>query len=134
MSPDKEIDSYIQKQKSPNKKILIALRKLLHKTIPGCDEKMAWGVPTFRGGRFYIVSLKGSVNLGFAISGLEKDEQALFEGAGKTMRHIKIGTLSQIDTKKLAALIKLVDKKAQTKAVCRPCQKRLHSREASPHK
>jgi len=41
----------------------------------------------------------------------------LFEGKGKTMRHIKIPTLESIDENRLVKLIEMVDKKA----ICRPC-------------
>jgi len=51
------------------------------------------------------------VHVGFAINGLSKEEIRLFEGSGKTMRHIKIHSLDDIDEKKLVELIQLVDKK-----------------------
>ena len=57
------------------------------------------------------------MHVGFAINGLSKEEIGLFEGSGKTMRHIKIHSLDDIDTEKLVKLIKLVDKKA----ICKPC-------------
>jgi hypothetical protein len=41
----------------------------------------------------------------------------LFEGTGKTMRHIKIPTLDDLDKKMLVKMIKLVDKKT----VCKQC-------------
>ena len=76
---------------------------------------MAWGVITFAAGKFYIAAMKNRVHVGFAITGLNKDEISLFEGSGKTMRHIKIPTLEDIDQKKLVRLIELVDKKATCK-------------------
>jgi len=60
--------------------------------------------------------MKNRVHVGFAITGLNKDEISLFEGSGKTMRHIKNSTLEDIDQKKLVRLIELVDKKA----ICKP--------------
>ena len=110
---DKKIDEYIEKQKSPQKEILKKLRKLILKTILDCDERMAWGVPVFKKGKFYIVGLKDKVNLGFAIKGLTKKEVESFEGNGKTMRHIKIYSLEDYDEKKIVKLVKLVDKKAK---------------------
>lgn len=77
---------------------------------------MGWGVITFSAGKFYIAAMKNRVHVGFAINGLTKDEIGLFEGSGKTMRHIKIATLEDIDQKKLANLIEMVDRKA----VCKP--------------
>ena len=78
---------------------------------------MKWGVPVFADGKFYIASLKNHVNLGFSIDGLNEKEIALFEGSGKTMRHIKIKSLQDINEEKLIMLIKLVNEKA----ICQPC-------------
>jgi uncharacterized protein YdhG (YjbR/CyaY superfamily) len=114
---DKKIADYINKQKMPQKEIIEKIRKIFLKTIPDCDEKMAWGVITFSNNKFYIVGLKKHVHAGFAINGLNKEEMSQFEGNGKTMRHIKIETLKDIDEKKLVKLIKLVNKKA----MCKPC-------------
>jgi hypothetical protein len=109
---DKKIDEYINKQDSPQKEICTYLRKMIHKTIPGSKEEMKWGVPVFAGGKFYIGSFKNSVNLGFSIIGLDNNEIALFEGTGKTMRHIKIRSLEDIDDNRLVKLINLVNEKA----------------------
>ena len=114
---DKKVDEYIQKQKSPQKEILQKVRKIFQKTLPSCEEKMTWGVVTFAGGKFYIAAMKNRVHVGFAITGLNKEEIRLFEGSGKTMRHIKIPSLEDIDEKILVKLIKIVDKKA----ICKPC-------------
>lgn len=104
-----KIDEYINKQKSPQKEICLYLINLIHKTLPAVKEEMKWSVPVFAGGKFYIVSLKNHVNLGFSVNGLNESEIALFEGSGKTMRHIKIKSLEDIDEKKLVKLIKLVN-------------------------
>jgi len=109
---DIKIDEYIKKQKSPHKEVCIYLRDLIHKTLPEVNEEMKWGVPAFAGDKFYIVSLKNHVNLGFSINGLDEKEISLFEGSGKTMRHIKIQSLQDIDEKKLLWLINLVNEKA----------------------
>jgi len=114
---DKKIADYINKQKSPQKEILKEVRDIILKTLPGCEEKMTWGVVAFAENKFYIVALKNRVHVGFAINGLSKEEISLFEGSGKTMRHIKIHSLADIDEKKLAKLIRMVNKKA----VCNPC-------------
>jgi hypothetical protein len=56
--------------------------------------------------------MKNRVHVGFAINGLSNEEIKLFEGSGKTMRHIKIHSLDEIDKERLIKLIKLVDEKA----------------------
>jgi len=114
---DKQVEEYIEKQKSPQKEIIQKVRKIFQKTLPSCEVKKAWGVIVFSGGKFYIGAIKNRVHVGFAINGLSKEEIDLFEGSGKTMRHIKIHSLEEIDEGKLVKLIRLVDKKA----ICKPC-------------
>ena len=107
-----KVDEYLNKQKSPQKEVIVLLRSLIHKTIPGISEEIKWGVPVFAGGKFYIGSLKNHVNLGFSINGLSDGEVALFKGSGKTMRHIKVKSIHDVEEEKLVKLIKLVNEKA----------------------
>ncbi|OGO06206.1 MAG: hypothetical protein A2Z76_03350 [Chloroflexi bacterium RBG_13_56_8b] len=104
-----KVDDYINQQGSPQKEICQHLRSLILKTIPGAREEMKWGVPAFADGKFYIVALKDHVNLGFAIKGLTKEDMVLFDGGGKTMKHVKIDTMKTIDEKRIVALLKLVN-------------------------
>jgi len=105
-----KVEAYIQKQKSPQKEICQKLREIILKTFPDAKEEMKWGVPAFADGKFYIVALKDHVNIGFSIEGLSKDEIALFDGGGKTMKHIEIGTMQDIDEKRIVKLLKMVEK------------------------
>lgn len=114
---DTQVKAYIDRQKSPQKEIIQKVRKIFQETLPGCEEKIAWGVIALRDGKFYIAAMKNRVHVGFAITGLSKEEIDIFEGAGKTMRHIKIPSVMDIEEKKLVKLIKMVDKKA----ICKPC-------------
>ena len=114
---DKQVEDYIEKQKSPQKEIIQKVRNIFLKTLPNCEEKSAWGVIALGGGKFYIGAIKNRVHVGFAINGLNEEEIGLFEGSGKTMRHVKIHSLEDIDEKKLVKLIKLVDKKT----ICNQC-------------
>ena len=107
-----EVEAYIAKLKSPQKEIIEKVRKIFKKTLPSVEEKKMWGVIGFEDGKFYLGAIKDRVHVGFAITGLTKEQVGLFEGSGKTMRHIKIGSVQDIDEKKLVKLIKLVDKKA----------------------
>ncbi len=116
---EEKTNDYINKQQSPQKEILTRLRKVLKKTLKTADEKMQWGVITFDHGKFYLAALKGKVHIGFAITGLSKEEISSFEGTGKTMRHIKIFTVKDIDEVKIANLIRLVERKAK----CVECKK-----------
>ncbi|MBN2454552.1 hypothetical protein JXB11_03325, partial [Candidatus Woesearchaeota archaeon] len=66
------------------------------------------GVPWY--GKYYLVALKDHVNIGFAVTGLPKREMDLFEGKGKTMRHLKIFSEKEIDKKKIVKLLKVAKK------------------------
>lgn len=107
------VNDYINMQGSPVKEICKKVRNLIFKAIPGVKEEMKWGVPVYAGGKFYIGALKDHVNMGFSVNGLSKKEIAFFEGSGKIMRHIKIGSLRDIDEGKIVKLLKLVNKKAK---------------------
>jgi hypothetical protein len=107
------IDDYINKQGSPQREICLKLRSLILKTVPGAKEEMKWGVPAFADGKFYIVALKDHVNLGFAIKGLTKEDTTLFDGGGKTMKHIEVDKVENIDEKRITGLLKLVAQKTQ---------------------
>jgi len=112
-----QVEEYIKKQKSPQKEIILKVREIFLKTLQNCEEKKTWGVVVFGNDKFYIAAMKNRVHVGFAINGLSKEEIKLFEGSGKTMRHIKIHSLNDIDENKLVKLIKMVDKKT----TCNPC-------------
>ena len=104
---DKNVDDYIEKQKSPQKEICIRIRKIILKTFPDIKEEMKMGVLWYEG-KYYIVALKDHVNLGFSLKGLSKKEEEFFEGSGKTMRHIKVYSLKEIDDEKIIKLLKIV--------------------------
>ena len=107
---NKKVKDYIDRQASPQKEICTKVRKILLATIPEVEEEFKNGAPWY--GKFYIAGLKNSVNIGFSITGLDKDELKLFKGAGKFMRHIKIHTVDDIDEERMKTLFKLVWEKA----------------------
>ena len=103
------VAEYIGKQKSPQKEICQKLREIILKTYPDIEERMWVGVPWYEG-RYYIVALKDHVNLGFAIQGLSANELGLFEGKGKTMRHVKFYSVEDIQEKQIVTLLKVAEK------------------------
>ena len=104
---DKKVDDYIEKQKSPQREICQRLREIILETFPDIKEEMKMGVPWYEE-KYYIVALKDYVNLGFSLEGLSKEEIGLFEGGGKTMKHIKIRSLGEIDEVSIVELLKVV--------------------------
>lgn len=111
---DDKVDEYIEKQKSPQKEIIVKLRKIILNTFPKIKEEFKNGVPWY--GKYYLVGLKDHVNIGFSISGLTKKEMDLFEGKGKLMRHLKIYSLKDVDEKRIVKLLRVADK-----SCCEPC-------------
>ncbi len=114
---DSKIASYIEKQPSPQKEIILKIRAIFRENLPNFEEEKKWGAITFAGGKFYIGVVKDRVHIGFAISGLNEEEISSLEGTGKTMRHIKIHSLDSIEQEKLVKLIQLVDRNA----IFKPC-------------
>jgi hypothetical protein len=106
---DKKVDDYVEKQKSPQKEICAKLRKIILETFPDIKEEMKLGVPWYED-KYYIVALKNHVNLGFSLEGLSEKEIGLFEGGGKTMKHIKVRSLDEIDEKDIVKLLNVVKK------------------------
>jgi len=102
-----KIDDYMQKQDSPQKEICQRLRSLILRIFPDMKEEMKWGVPIFGDGKFYIVALKDHVNLGFSLRGLSEEEKAFFQGGGRTMKHIEITSLKDIDETKIVKLLEV---------------------------
>jgi hypothetical protein len=104
---DEKVKEYLDKQKTPQKEICQKLREIILGTFPNIKEEMKWGVPNY-GNLYYYVALKNHVNLGFSIKNLTNDEIKLLEGTGKTMRHIKIRNVDDIDEQKIAKLLQMV--------------------------
>ncbi len=113
-----DVDSYIKKQKNPQKEILERLREIIKKNFKGIKEEIRMGVPWYEG-RYYLVGLKDSVNIGFSVKGLNKKDASNFNGSGEYMRHLKFKSLEEVDEEKIARLLKLVKEKAE----CGSCWK-----------
>lgn len=105
---DNKVTEYINKQKSPQKEICENIRKIIFKAFPNINEEMKWGVPSYNNGKYYFVSLKNHVNLGFSIKGLSKEDLKLFSKVGKTTANIEIKELKEINKKEIIKLLKLI--------------------------
>jgi len=105
-----KVENYLKKQPSPQREICQELRSIIHKTFPTIREDMKYGVPYYDND-FYIVGLKDHVNLGVSIQNLTQEEISLFEGTGKTTRHIKLSSMEEINEENIISLLKLVRKK-----------------------
>ncbi|NMC36039.1 DUF1801 domain-containing protein [Candidatus Beckwithbacteria bacterium] len=110
---NQKVDAYIEKQKTPQKEICQTIRQIIFDTFPDMQEEMKWGVPAYGNGQYYIVALKDHVNLGFSLKGLINEDMALFDGGGKTMKHITISSIKNIDKKRIINLLKLVEERSK---------------------
>ena len=108
---NREVTLYIERQISPQKEICQRLREIILRSFPAIGEEMKMGVPWYEG-KFYLVALKHHVNLGVSIKGLSPPEINAFSGKGKTMRHIQISSVSEIDEAWIVPLLKLVYEKS----------------------
>lgn len=106
---DNRVEKYIKKQGSPQREIIEKLRHIILNTCPDIKEELKMGVPWYEG-KYYLVGLKDHVNIGFSIEGMSEDEKKLFEGTGKTMKHIKIFSLKEINEEEVVKLLKVVKK------------------------
>ena len=104
---DAQVGQYVERQSSPLKEIVGRVRKIILRTFPDVKEEMKMGVPWYDG-KLYVAALKDHVNLGFCLKGLSQKEKRLLEGSGRTMRHVKIHSLKDIDDKKIEKLLIMV--------------------------
>ncbi|HOC78617.1 MAG TPA: DUF1801 domain-containing protein [Methanofastidiosum sp.] len=102
---------YLEKQTPDRSKIMEKLREILIEAVPGLNEKMEYGVMCYDD-LYYIANLPKHINMGFSIIGLNPEEVKLFQGTGKTMRHLKFVDIDSIDKEELLKIIKLVREKA----------------------
>jgi hypothetical protein len=104
-----KVDNYITNLSSPQREISQKLRNIILTTYPDIKEEMKYGVPYYDA-NFYIVGLKDHVNLGVSIRNLTPEEISLFEGTGKTTRHIKVSSVEEINEEEIKSLLLLVKK------------------------
>ncbi|NBC64075.1 MAG: hypothetical protein GVY07_00255 [Bacteroidetes bacterium] len=102
------VETYFSALTSPQKEICLKLREIIFRQIPNLQELMKWGVPAYAGGKFYIVALKGHVNLGFSLKDLREKKHQMLKGSGSTMKHLEFLTLDDIDELMIKDLLKSV--------------------------
>ena len=106
-----QVKLYLEKQSPDRCKIMEKLREILIEAVPGLNEKMEYGVLCYDD-LYYIANLPKHINMGFSIIGLTPEEIKLFQGTGKTMRHLKFLDIDSINKEELVKIIKLVSDKA----------------------
>jgi hypothetical protein len=106
-----QVRVYLEKQSPDRRKIMEKLREILIDAVPNLNEKMEYGVMCYDD-LYYIANLPKQINMGFSIIGLTPEEIKLFQGTGKTMRHLKFLDIDSINKEELVKIIRLVHDKA----------------------
>lgn len=104
------VDEFILGLPNDIQEITVALRKIILNSSPELIEEFKWSMPnySYNGLVCYLQTSKKHVNLGFH-KGNElqsKDTNKLLQGTGKTMRHIRIKKLDEIQSEIFSSLIK----------------------------
>ena len=69
MNTNREVEGYVEKQKSPQREIIQRVREMILKSFPDIEEEFKMGAPWYEG-KYYVVAFKDHVNLGFSVKGL----------------------------------------------------------------
>lgn len=108
MSSEK-VDQYINEFPENIQAITRTLRKLILNTSLNLVEEYKWSMPnySYKGLVCYLQASKNHVNLGFHNGNeLEKlDVHHLLQGSGKTMRHIRIKSMEDINEEVITEFI-----------------------------
>lgn len=99
-----QVTEYIENAPTDQREVMKTVRDLIHQTVPNVTEEFKWSRPIFKTTKdfAYLQANKSHINLGF-YKDFEKlnDPNKLLEGTGKTMRHIKLKKVSDIDSELL---------------------------------
>ena len=100
-----QVNEYINNAPKEQKEILETIRLLIHKNVENVTEEFKWSRPVFKSTKAfaYLQTNKNHVNLGF-YKDFEKlnDPEGVLEGTGKTMRHIKLKSISDVNSNRLS--------------------------------
>jgi hypothetical protein len=99
-----EINLYIDQAPQAQQAVLKAMRDLIHQTLPDVVESFKWSRPIFSKQKdfAYLLSNKNYVTFGLNEFQKIKNPQGRLEGTGKSMRHVKLKSMEDIDPKLFA--------------------------------
>lgn len=95
-----QVTDYINQSPDEQRKIMEEIRRLIHGSVDGVTEEFKWSRPVFKKSKdfAYLKIAKSYVTLGFFNFTKIDDRHNKLEGIGQEMRHIKIKTMSDIDS------------------------------------
>ena len=104
-------DAYFAEQSPEKRALLLKLRALVTKTVPGATVSIKWGVPIYaaESGKSIcaLAAFKENVAINFfAPPAALADPGKKLQGAGKTSRMLKVSTAADIDSASIARWLK----------------------------
>lgn len=108
MNYNKQVTEYIGNATEEQIVILEALRKLIHVTVDNISEEIKWGFAVFSQTKdfAYLQYAKKHITIGFYNIDKIQDPDNLLEGEGNTLKHIKIKSKDEIDSKIISQWLK----------------------------
>ena len=105
-----EVKSYIEKSAENHQELLNELRKLIFIVAPNTNEQFKWSRPVYAIEKdfCYLKASKKHVTLGFFEFEKIKTNKHLIEGTGKSMRHVKLDHVKEIDEFQIKNMIEEV--------------------------
>ncbi|SOC06007.1 hypothetical protein SAMN05880501_104157 [Ureibacillus xyleni] len=105
------VDQYIDKLPEEIQQITVELRKIILDSSPHLKEEFKWSMPnySYNGLVCYLQPAKNHVNLGFHRGNELKNKEwgHFLHGTGKSMRHIQINNMQEIQKDAFTSLIKI---------------------------
>ena len=108
MARSKNVDSWIFEHDPAIRQICVALRDAIMSADPEIRESIKWSNPVYEknGKLFYISANDSYAMLGFFTGARLADAYGRIEGTGKSMRHIKVRALEDIDFEQLESWVR----------------------------
>ena len=99
MNFNTDVTNYIHTATNKQIYLLEDLRTIIHAAVPETSEAIKWGFPVFAKNKdyAYLRFSKKHITLGFYNIDKIQDPENKLEGAGNTLRHIKIRKEEDID-------------------------------------
>ena len=100
MTKPKTVDAYFDQLEPPMRDVALALRARIEALGPGLSCKLAWGFPCWSGNEriFSVIAHSEHCNLQLWYGAELADLSPRIEGTGKSLRHVKLRSVAEIDS------------------------------------
>ena len=104
----KTVDEYVAGVGGWQAEAITAIRQIVREAAPKASESIKWAQPVYEeNGPFaWIKAYKSYVNFGFWRGSQLTDPKGLLEGDGDRMRHVKIGSVADVNQPALKKFVR----------------------------